>query len=448
MLAIIVATMLVSELNSGNVVLAAPNSDQPNQKQNNQNNGKQNNNNNQKNRNDQNKGNQNKEGSDQKSENNNQDKNNLNNNQDKNNNKNGNIQFSANPQLANAQKEFTMLQNQIDFHQEQYQQNKERIRELQSKLTDSKNRKDELDKQYLKLVHTYQDQNDNQFLDWLFSILPFLKPGNYDDDAKKQVLKSNRDLSDKLNQTQDIIRNQETSLTDQQNQQKDLVKKLNTNKKKLSANIKDLQNQINSNVAGLTNDQINQLKKSGDDAVKGAELLQKDNTKAQKEILSDPDTAKEVASSASVDSPKANTDIGYVMTHDLRVPSGLSASQLANGLTGNEKPLASAYVKAEKTYGVNAVALAAISSLESGYASFNTFGTNNIFGYRGKSFATKEDSIYFVAKHLREDYLTASGQFYGGGYSIQAVSKFYNLGSQKWSNDVTTIAESIMANAR
>lgn len=433
MLAITVATMLVSELNSGNVVLAAPNSDQPNQKQNNQNNGKQNNNNNQKNSNNQNKGNQNKDGSDQKSENNNKD---------------GDIQFSANPQLANAQKEFTMLQNQIDFHQEQYQQNKERIKELQSKLTDSKNRKDELDKQYLKLVHTYQDQNDNQFLDWLFSILPFLKPGNYDDDAKKQVLKSNRDLSDKLNQTQDIIRNQETSLTDQQNQQKDLVKKLNINKKKLSANIKDLQNQINSNAAGLTNDQINQLKKSGDDAVKGAELLQKDNAKTQKEILSDPDTAKEVASSASVDSPKANTDIGYVMTHDLRVPSGLSASQLANGLTGNEKPLAGAYVKAEKRYGVNAVALAAISSLESGYASVNTFGTNNIFGYRGKSFATKEDSIYFVAKHLREDYLTASGQFYGGGYSIQAVSKFYNLGSQKWSNDVTTIAESIMANAR
>lgn len=430
MLAITVVAMLISELNSGNIVLATPNSDQPNQKQNNQNNDK-----------------QNKDGSNQKSENNNQNKNNLNNNQDKNN-KDGDIQFSANPQLANAQKEFTMLQNQIDFHQEQYQQNKERIKELQSKLTDSKNRKDELDKQYLKLVHTYQDQNDNQFLDWLFSILPFLKPGNYDDDAKKQVLKSNRDLSDKLNQTQDIIHNQETSLTDQQNQQKDLVKKLNTNKKKLSANIKDLQNQINSNVAGLTDDQINQLKKSGDDAVKGAELLQKDNTKTQKEILSDPDTAKEVASSASVDSPKANTDIGYVMTHDLRVPSGLSASQLANGLTGNEKPLASAYVKAEKRYGVNAVALAAISSLESGYASVNTFGTNNIFGYRGKSFATKEDSIYFVAKHLREDYLTASGQFYGGGYSIQAVSKFYNLGSQKWSNDVTTIAESIMANAR
>lgn len=443
------AVMLASGLNSGAIALAAPSSDQQNQKQNNQNNGKQNNNNNQQNKNDQSKDNQNKDGSDQKSGNNNQNKNNLNNNQNnKDNNKDGDIQFSANPQLVNAQKEFTLLQNQIDFHQGQYQQNQERIKELQGKLTDSKNRKDELDKQYLKLVHTYQDQNDNQFLDWLFSILPFLKPSNYDDDAKTQVLKSNRDLSDKLNETQDIIRNQENSLTDQQNQQKDLVKKLNVNKKQLSANIKDLQNQINSNAAGLTDDQVDQLKKSGDDAVKGAELLQKDNTKTQKEILSDPDTAKEVASSASVDSPKANTDIGYVMAHDLRVPSGLSASQLANGLTGNEKPLASAYVKAEKTYGVNAVALAAISSLESGYASVNTFGTNNIFGYRGKSFATKEDSIYFVAKHLRQDYLTATGQFYGGGYSIQAVSKFYNLGSQKWSNDVTTIAESIMANAR
>ena len=52
---------------------------------------------------------------------------------------------------------------------------------------------------------------------------------------------------------------------------------------------------------------------------------------------------------------------------DLTTPSGLSAEELSKGLRGELFALAEEFVFAEEKYGVNALFLAAVSALESGW---------------------------------------------------------------------------------
>lgn len=111
--------------------------------------------------------------------------------------------------------------------------------------------------------------------------------------------------------------------------------------------------------------------------------------------------------------------------NNLLSPSNITAEELEAGLLGNLPELSEAYIKAEKETGVNAIFIAAISALESGWGkSSMARNMNNLFGYGKKTFETKEAGIMHVANALKNNYLTKSGPYYHG-YSVDDVAVCY-----------------------
>lgn len=85
--------------------------------------------------------------------------------------------------------------------------------------------------------------------------------------------------------------------------------------------------------------------------------------------------------------------------------SGLTVEQLEKGLRYELKPLAEAYITAEKTYNVNAVIKAAQDAFESDWGRY-CFAKNNISGFfTSADFWSKEECIYYVSSKLEMWYI-------------------------------------------
>ena len=135
--------------------------------------------------------------------------------------------------------------------------------------------------------------------------------------------------------------------------------------------------------------------------------------------------------------------------------SGANVATMKKVLKGNAmETYASAFVKAEKTYGVNAIFLASIVAQESGWGTSPAARNNNNMSgtyINGKlhSFSSKTESILFTAKNLSENYLKTDGQFYSGK-SVQAVNTRYCLKEDgqtpmySWSTNVTSISRGMV----
>lgn len=137
-----------------------------------------------------------------------------------------------------------------------------------------------------------------------------------------------------------------------------------------------------------------------------------------------------------------NTKETYKNTDSLLNPSNVSIAELEAGLKYELVPLAAYFLEAERLYGVNACYLASIAALESGWGRYQ-FRENNLFGFGRKSFDTPEECIYYVAEFLATEYLSEDGRYFGGGYSLYHVNKYYN-GSDEWYESVSSIYASIM----
>jgi|GEM_PF-292754 mannosyl-glycoprotein endo-beta-N-acetylglucosaminidase len=144
---------------------------------------------------------------------------------------------------------------------------------------------------------------------------------------------------------------------------------------------------------------------------------------------------------------------GVVDTDDVRKTTSYSASDLNEKLAGS--PLAGLgedFKRAEDLYGVNAVVLMAIAKLESNYGrSKIAQDKNNLFGFQAydnspyssaKSYETKADSIYDVAKHLSNNYLK-EGASYFKGYSLDDIGISYST-SSNWAREVKKISSEIV----
>lgn len=122
--------------------------------------------------------------------------------------------------------------------------------------------------------------------------------------------------------------------------------------------------------------------------------------------------------------------------------SNISLEELEAGLKYDLIPLASYFLEAEELYGVNACYLASIAALESGWGRYQ-FRENNLFGFGRKSFDTPEECIYYVAEFLATEYLSEDGKYFGGGYSLYHVNKYYN-GSDEWYEGVCSVYAGII----
>ena len=120
----------------------------------------------------------------------------------------------------------------------------------------------------------------------------------------------------------------------------------------------------------------------------------------------------------------------------------LSVTELQNRLKGNLKQYAATFLLAEEEYNVNAVFLAAVAALESGWgSSWLAQNKNNLFGWKAgsgfKYFNSVQEGIMFVARNLRNNYLTPGGSCFNG-YEVSDIAKCYCPGGN-WASQVTNI---------
>ena len=127
--------------------------------------------------------------------------------------------------------------------------------------------------------------------------------------------------------------------------------------------------------------------------------------------------------------------------------SNLTAEELRTVLLYDLKDYSEYFIEAERTTGVNAVFLASIAALESGWARSDVAKEkNNIFGWIGSDgymrFNSVRECILFVADCLKSNYLSEDGIWFEG-YEVADVNIHYN-GSKFWEDNVTDIMESII----
>lgn len=135
------------------------------------------------------------------------------------------------------------------------------------------------------------------------------------------------------------------------------------------------------------------------------------------------------------------------------VKSGITANLLNKAFVGTEmEGLGQAFVDAENTYEVNAIFLASIAALESGWGKYD-LGKNNLFGFgahdgnvgNATAFSHKGESIMKVAKALRRDYLNKDGRYHNGA-SPAGINKLY-CSSDQWKFKVSGIMNIITEKA-
>lgn len=136
-------------------------------------------------------------------------------------------------------------------------------------------------------------------------------------------------------------------------------------------------------------------------------------------------TASEVIAQEAV--PQLSLEQIYAL--DLRQPSGATEADLKKVSKAGLVGLEDTFLEAEDKYGVNAIFLMSIASLESAQGT-QMYRPNNMFGYGGKSYPSKEACIMDVAQGLSSRYLKPGASLYGGSPTLKGVNKRYAANPQ------------------
>jgi len=119
-----------------------------------------------------------------------------------------------------------------------------------------------------------------------------------------------------------------------------------------------------------------------------------------------------------------------------------TAEELRHGLLRELIPLAPAFAAAQEEYGIDAVFLAAIAALESGWGLY-PINETNLFGFGNMSFETREAGVDHVAGFLRREYLTEGGRYYRG-VSVAGVAHHYCPPTEEWPDRISRIMREIV----
>lgn len=137
-----------------------------------------------------------------------------------------------------------------------------------------------------------------------------------------------------------------------------------------------------------------------------------------------------------------------VHAQNLLEPSGLTADQMSAGLIKDLKPYAEDFIKAEQDTGINAVFLASVAAIESGWNTSRVATTyNNVYGWTTtggtyKAFESVSTCISDTAQQIKSLYLSPDGAYFNG-YSVDDVNIKYN-GTEYWSILVQQIMSEIL----
>ncbi|MFA9380206.1 MAG: hypothetical protein ACERKO_04000 [Acetanaerobacterium sp.] len=111
--------------------------------------------------------------------------------------------------------------------------------------------------------------------------------------------------------------------------------------------------------------------------------------------------------------------------YDLRTVSGITAEELAPYMHEETRHLTADVVRICKQEGVSAEWIAVVMRWERRPELHNWFGWYRDDG-SVMEFDTDTDCLEYCIPLIKSMYLTESGQYYGGGYDVAAVSRCYN----------------------
>lgn len=145
----------------------------------------------------------------------------------------------------------------------------------------------------------------------------------------------------------------------------------------------------------------------------------------------------------------------YYVSSDISKPSNLNGAEMNKGLAGTKmEGLGQYFVDAEKEYGINALFLASIGALESGWGKSDyAQNRNNLFGYGAYDsnpdnayyFSSKRTGIMTVGERLATNYVSPQGKFYSGSTPTGVMQKYTS--DPEWASKVVTIMNKIVKNA-
>ena len=137
--------------------------------------------------------------------------------------------------------------------------------------------------------------------------------------------------------------------------------------------------------------------------------------------------------------------------NNLLEKSNLTRDDAYRMLKGSKlQSVSSHYIYAEETYGVNAIFLMGLTSLESGHGTSNiAINNNNIGGVRKgsgeySSFSSWESCISYIANLISKYYLKDDATYFSGR-SIWDVNKNYCENSD-WADKIVSISKGLMSN--
>lgn len=137
--------------------------------------------------------------------------------------------------------------------------------------------------------------------------------------------------------------------------------------------------------------------------------------------------------------------------NNLLEKSNLTRDDAYRMLKGSKlQSVSSHYIYAEETYGVNAIFLMGLTSLESGHGTSNiAINNNNIGGVRKgsgeySSFSSWEGCISYIANLISKYYLKDDATYFSGR-SIWDVNKNYCENSD-WADKIVSISKGLMSN--
>ena len=165
------------------------------------------------------------------------------------------------------------------------------------------------------------------------------------------------------------------------------------------------------------------------------------------------DMEKQVLSQMKIDLQELNSLDGVVFNpNDVTEVSNISVKQMRQILQGTDlQEFAPVYVRIEKELHINAIAICALSALESGWGtSKRAKEDHNYTGFgvysdeaEGINAASGEENLLMTAKHIRENYLT-KGAVYDNGPSLIGINTMYCVGDT-WAYKIADIGYRLMA---
>lgn len=173
----------------------------------------------------------------------------------------------------------------------------------------------------------------------------------------------------------------------------------------------------------------------------------------KKKLSQNVDMEKQVLSQMKIDLRELNSLDGVVFNpNDVTELSNISVKQMRQILQDTDlQEFAPVYVKIERELHINAIAICALSALESGWGtSKRAKEDHNYTGFgvysdeaEGINAASGEENLLMTAKHIRSKYLT-KGARYDNGPSLIGINTMYCVGDT-WAYKIADIGYRLMA---